>query len=73
MTSLVGLLQVMQADMPRVKAEQKKRKNLAHHKMGLNRSHNEDAGWMPPQWIVPSAGTRCGTMAMLQDEINPRD
>jgi hypothetical protein len=68
MPSLVGLLQTMQADMPRVQAEAKKRRNQPHHKTGLNRANHDDAGWMPANWIVPTQGTYCGGSAHLHEE-----
>jgi hypothetical protein len=65
--NLVELLELMQADMPRVVKE--RRRKQAHHKLGLNRSHNEETSWMPPNWIVPTQGTFVGRMqAHLYDE-----
>jgi hypothetical protein len=64
--SLVELLMLMQADMPRVIRE--RRKKQAHHKLGLNRIHNADTSWMPAQWIAPSYGTNVSHRARLWDE-----
>jgi hypothetical protein len=65
--TLRSLIVAMQDDMPRVRREAKKKQ--AHHKLGLNRSHNGDTSWMPQGWIVPTQGTYVGRLqAHLHDE-----